>query len=758
MKNKKVYIRLIWGYLAVFMIPLIMNVVMLEDIGNSTQENICKNVLMNLNHTKETIDNNFEEIDSIVEKLSANSTVFYIATQMDERDKLIEISKILSVQDYMSVMTIQSFVEEYYLIFHYSDMVISPEHVYLFHDSMSYDFKYGDMEWDAWKEMMRENHTKYYFPEAMTRQNRQSSKALLYVQSLVTTYGTKGTFVFPIRSEYIKSLLADAYVSEDGWAYVLDENGKKILTITSENEEFELIPQEYLENNKSIQEIRLNGRWLDVITTSSEENGLTYVAVLPKDYITTQVSEAQQKSILLIVFALFVGLLAICVVSWYRGRKIDQMLQVLFRIKPDDARKQTVDAITYISDSLSQLVENNADLQEHIKKQQPITRGLLVERLLRGTGAGSDRNLEEYGIRLKDSKMIVLAFVFEEGHITMEEDVSTDETVALKQVLSNALNRVLPGEKYMCDTDINEGAILCAMDREAPYDKNALQGQIGELIEYFWEEYGVAVKIAIGNMCEKTGQISKAYDQVCEMLQYGAESDKNVFFYEDYMENRDYYYFPVPLEERLVNAVRTGDMDNMHDQLKEVYQINVMERNISPSMMHFLVNDLQCAVFKALHNLEPHVKVDEEEIYKQLEQINRENDILLRFNRINNIFHYICKQVQEQTVESTDRQKMEIENYIRSNFGNRDLGLTKIADDFGYSSTYFSKLFKELFGENFGSYLEKVRIEQVCSLLKGSDTMEAIAEKTGYNSVYVMRTAFKRIKGMTPNDFRKNNS
>ena len=77
MKNKKVYIRLIWGYLAVFMIPLIMNVVLLEDIGNSTQENICKNVLMNLNHTKETIDNNFEEIDSIVEKLSANSTVFY---------------------------------------------------------------------------------------------------------------------------------------------------------------------------------------------------------------------------------------------------------------------------------------------------------------------------------------------------------------------------------------------------------------------------------------------------------------------------------------------------------------------------------------------------------------------------------------------------------------------------------------------------------------------------------------------------------
>ena len=39
--------------------------------------------------------------------------------------------------------------------------------------------------------------------------------------------------------------------------------------------------------------------------------------------------------------------------------------------------------------------------------------------------------------------------------------------------------------------------------------------------------------------------------------------------------------------------------------------------------------------------------------------------------------------------------------------------------------------------------------------MKEGHTMEKIAEQTGYNSVYVMRTAFKRIKGMTPNEFRK---
>jgi YesN/AraC family two-component response regulator len=107
---------------------------------------------------------------------------------------------------------------------------------------------------------------------------------------------------------------------------------------------------------------------------------------------------------------------------------------------------------------------------------------------------------------------------------------------------------------------------------------------------------------------------------------------------------------------------------------------------------------------------------------------------------------------------STGRQRQNIEDYIKKNYHSSDMSLTKIADDFGFASTYFSKIFKELFQENFSAYLEKVRIEQVCILLKGNDTLERIAEQTGYNSVYVMRTAFKRMKGMTPNDFRKMNS
>ena len=40
------------------------------------------------------LDNNFREINTITARLTANSNIRYIATQMDEEDKKIEISKI----------------------------------------------------------------------------------------------------------------------------------------------------------------------------------------------------------------------------------------------------------------------------------------------------------------------------------------------------------------------------------------------------------------------------------------------------------------------------------------------------------------------------------------------------------------------------------------------------------------------------------------------------------------------------------------
>ena len=757
MKYRKVYIRLIITYLAIFLLPLIINIVMLENLAVSTRENICASVHSNMAHTMDTLDNNFREINTITARISGNSNIRYIATQMDEEGKKIEISKITYAQEYMAAMQIQTFVEEYYVLFRKPDMVISPNRVYLYQDSWNAFFQYGDMSWEEWKALMTGHYTGHLFPEEKTKQNGNVEDRILFVQSLVTDSGVKGNLIFPIRSEGIKNLMRDAYISQDGWAYLLDETNEEIiLTVPAADGSFEKVPSSVLENGQEIQEIELNGKTVEVIRVDSDHLGMTYISVLPKEYITLQINRDQQKLILLMTAVLFVGIGSILLVPWKRGRRIDGILQMLFSMGVEDKESLKGDEMEYISNSLKQLIDNNTDLQESIIRQKPVTRSLLLERLLHGGEGVSLQSLEDYGINHKGKRMLVIAFLVGRGD-SADMELYAKETVVYKQVLQQSLDSLLAGDKYMCDTDMDSSVVICTMEGGFQPANAGFQKKLEKITETFWEEFGVKVRIAVSTICRELTEISKAYDQVCEMLTFGDSSGKTVVFYEDYQDSKEFYYFPVTLEERLVNAVRTGNAESMHAQLSEVYQVNVLSRNISPSMMHFLVNDLQCAVFKALHSLNDRVEIEEEEIYRQLEQLNRENDILLRFNHINSMFKYICDMVKAVNKESSSRQLEEIEQYICDHYMDSDMGLTKISDDFGYASTYFSKLFKELFGENFATYLEKMRIEKVCELLKKGYTMEKIAEQTGYNSVYVMRTAFKRIKGMTPNEFRKLN-
>ena len=97
-----------------------------------------------------------------------------------------------------------------------------------------------------------------------------------------------------------------------------------------------------------------------------------------------------------IVAVLFVGIGSILLVSWKRGKRIDGILQMLFSLGAEEELKG--DEMEYISNSLKQLIDNNAGLQESIIRQKPVTRGLLLERLLHGGEGVSLQSLEDYGI------------------------------------------------------------------------------------------------------------------------------------------------------------------------------------------------------------------------------------------------------------------------------------------------------------------------------------------------------------------------
>ena len=85
--------------------------------------------------------------------------------------------------------------------------------------------------------------------------------------------------------------------------------------------------------------------------------------------------------------------------------------------------------------------------------------------------------------------------------------------------------------------------------------------------------------------------------------------------------------------------------------------------------------------------------------------------------------------------------------------------MDKIADIFGVSSKYLSRLIKEQIGINFIQYVMSVRIFKASEMLKNTSmTVNEIMEKTGFNSRNTFIRVFKKFEGLTPSEYKKINN
>lgn len=74
------------------------------------------------------------------------------------------------------------------------------------------------------------------------------------------------------------------------------------------------------------------------------------------------------------------------------------------------------------------------------------------------------------------------------------------------------------------------------------------------------------------------------------------------------------------------------------------------------------------------------------------------------------------------------------------------------------SYSYFSRCFRRVSGKSFKEYLNQVRINHAeKALLSGESSITEIASSCGFNSVSYFISTYKKIKGITPLEFRKLN-
>ena len=96
-----------------------------------------------------------------------------------------------------------------------------------------------------------------------------------------------------------------------------------------------------------------------------------------------------------------------------------------------------------------------------------------------------------------------------------------------------------------------------------------------------------------------------------------------------------------------------------------------------------------------------------------------------------------------------------ITDYIRENF-TKELSLEMVADRFGYSPSYLSRMFRKYAQTNYKTYLQNVRIEYGFQELANTDhTIGEIALNNGFPNQKAFTREFKKKYGILPSEYRR---
>jgi transcriptional regulator GlxA family with amidase domain len=106
-------------------------------------------------------------------------------------------------------------------------------------------------------------------------------------------------------------------------------------------------------------------------------------------------------------------------------------------------------------------------------------------------------------------------------------------------------------------------------------------------------------------------------------------------------------------------------------------------------------------------------------------------------------------------VDPNRTQKMlEIFEHINAHY-KENIRVEELAAIAGFSTSHFRRVFKSLAGKTPSHYIQTLRVEEACRLLKKHTmNVDMIAAEVGYSDIKHFYSVFKRITGRLPKEFR----
>ncbi len=771
-RNKQgLFVSFLLSYLLILLLPIIIGSLVYKEALRLVEEDAEELNMSILKQSRDILDHQLANISSTATQIAYLSKVRNMLT-MDENIKIKTPHIITETWKEVQYYNLTNkFINNIYIYFSNPDVIIDSNTSYIdmsrFYDSF---FKFGDMDYEQWKnEILNKHHQKNILPALYIQTqdisdinvNAPKKKMIAYLQTIPIEFPsqTQGLIKVLIEEEEVKNLFEHLYIDHGGWAYIADENGKFITSISNSNKTIDTVHHGFVNNEGSLEKI-IDDEKMTITYTVSSQTGWMFVAAVPTSVLMSKVIYIKQITAIVTIGVLLSGLLIAYLMAY---RNIKPVKRIIDTLKNSLNTNQEIDgnAYDYIQGNLVQLIHNNEFLKESVQKQKPFIRTAFFDRFFKG-GFNTLKEIKvllaHIGIDIYGNLFIVFIINLNECKDMISKNI-LEELDMKRVVIRDILNKITKKGLYVHNIEEDRLAVFMQSNTSNENEfKDYVMSTIEELSIISLQNYGITPQVAVGGIYNGLLNVQRSFEEAQQALNFAKFKNSNeLIWFCDVPKSSNIYYYPMEIETRLTNLTKAGEKKEVKKVLGEIYEENFETRKLSADMLEYLLLDMRCSLIKLVQQINMDDEKSMEKIKKLMQKLNGFKTLDLLFNNIIRTYTAICDMVWKQKESHNIQLKNDIIDYINCSYMDSNLSLTMIAQAFDLNETYVSRFFKEQTGENFSTYLERIRLEKSKELLKNGNKMsvEQIAECTGYNSANVFRRAFKRYEGVSPSVFQK---
>lgn len=251
-------------------------------------------------------------------------------------------------------------------------------------------------------------------------------------------------------------------------------------------------------------------------------------------------------------------------------------------------------------------------------------------------------------------------------------------------------------------------------------------------------------------------EITKLMDRLPMLAKYSFSLPEGEIVDESVVEKIQYEKldYPSVLENEIIQYIRCGKREKISVKGEEFAKL-VIESNARPECIREYTVRFVAGILRVAGEMRSGLNQEEsiQFIMGRITRSHSKREVSYQFEKIIKII----AAVDSEAGITENGIVLNAIAYIRENYGDY-VGLAEVAQCCNVSSEYLSRIFKEETGVKFVDFLTNFRISVAKRLLiSGNYKIYEVAESVGFTDQKYFQKVFKKVCGVTPSEYKKEN-